>query len=438
MIDSIQSVIKHNLCIACGACVAVAPPGTMELRYDPARGLPIPVILDYKGVSGTGIEFDVCPGKGVLISKFARERLEGGESYDLELGYWNGMWAGRSLDKEITKNASSAGVMTAIADYLLSEGKVCGAVVSRMSYGPSGPRTVTYIARDREGLLAAQGSKYCPVSTGLIFQEARAAGEPLAFIGTPCQIAALRLFQKTQPEMNTVFPFVIGNFCGGFSDFRNTEALLRKNGMDPARIVRFRFRGGGQPGSMQAEDVAGRVLQRPYPDYIRETGFSKQRRCLLCIDATAELADFACGDAWIPQFIADEFAWSIIFARTGEAREIIKEMVAKEIITLADVDIEEVADSQRINITSKKRRQFARRRFESMMGRALPEFGGGYHETTGGVVFEAWVAFCRSVREKAETGSLTYWLLNGLGRSAKRLIKFFRNKLYCKQRQWLQ
>ena len=78
LIKSIQDVVEMGLCISCGACVAIAVPGAIEMRYADRHGMFFPKILRPDLVDGRGEEFAVCPGKGYQIiglsKKFEDER----------------------------------------------------------------------------------------------------------------------------------------------------------------------------------------------------------------------------------------------------------------------------------------------------------------------------------------------------------------------------
>ena len=398
LIKSIQDVVEMGLCISCGACVAIAVPGAIEMRYADRHGMFFPKILRPDLVDGRGEEFAVCPGKGYQIiglsKKFGDERC----SRNIELGVWGKICAARSTDTAILDRASSGGVMTAIAEYLINTGKVEGAVVTGMQYGKSGPRAKTYIARTRKDLFEAQGSKYCPSPTLLILHEAKKLPGRFAYIGTPCQIAALRMMQGRYPELREKFPYAIGNFCGGFRDCRETDTLILRHGFKPADIVSFRYRGGGQPGSMRIANGKGETAQLLYPQYARRTGYLTHLRCRLCVDATAELADFSCGDAWLPRFSERTTPWSIVMARSNKAMKIIETMEQEKHLVLEEISIDEIKKAQRTNLNSKKTRQTARRRLFRCLGIAMPEFDGGFLPSNGGgVLFEAKVLLSHAV-----------------------------------------
>jgi len=425
---SIEEVVKSRLCMSCGACVVAAPEGTLALRYDPKEGLLLPEATG-RGAFDAREVAAVCPGKGVPLERLAKRFLDTDASHHVDLGYWNGLWAARCTDRSMAARASSGGVMTAVARHLLDAGLVESVVATRLVYGTSGPRTETFLARSPEALLEAQGSKYCPVPAVEILAAVRRNPRPVAFVGTPCQIAAVRMLQERFEELRESVRFTIGNFCGGFRDYREMHALIRKYGLDASRVTGFRYRGGGQPGSLRIEDTDGKTVTRPYPAYVRDTGIPKNRRCLLCVDATAELADFACGDAWLDRFLESGHAWSLVATRTRAARDIVKQMIENGRLLVEDVSPDEVRKSQAVNLTSKKRRQAARRRLYGLLGWAVPEYDGGYGENGGSIAFEAFVEFCRHVAERAELGSRFFGILRAAGRTLKTPLRRMRDGL---------
>lgn len=400
-----------------------AAPGSVRLRYEQRRGLFLPWLPSGVRAQMHKDMVRACPGAGVDLVALARRLLDHEGNYDVDLGLWNGMWVSRSLDGSILRDASSGGLMTSIARFLLVEGLVEGVVVTEMVYGAPGPRTRTFIARREEDLFRAQGSKYCPVPAVAILGEAGNLPRSLAFVGTPCQISAVRMLQEIRPEVGERVRFCIGNFCGGIRDFRETDTLIRRYGLDPAGVVRFRYRGGGQPGSLEARDKEGKVVSKAYPDYVRDTGYAKLLRCRLCVDATAELADFSCGDAWLERFLTSGLAWSIVMTRTKEAARVFERMRLAGLVAAEAIAPEEVKASQRINLTSKKRRQHARRKLYRLLGQPLPMWDGGFQKRGGGVLFEALVAMSHRVAEGAESGGFAYRIIDRIGRRAKEHVK---------------
>ena len=151
--------MKYRLCVSCGACVSAAPSGAMKMVLDEKQNIFVPQITDTDRVSGDGIEFAVCPGKGYPIKQMALE-LYGSVRHDTyELGRYRYAVAAHINRSNILENASSSGVMTGIALYLMEKGLIQGATATRFIYGPGGPKTETFIDHTKEELLSSQGSK---------------------------------------------------------------------------------------------------------------------------------------------------------------------------------------------------------------------------------------------------------------------------------------
>jgi coenzyme F420 hydrogenase subunit beta len=392
-ICSIQEVVRYRLCISCGACVNAVPAGAIQMVFDEKSHIFLPKILDSACVSGQGLEFTVCPGKGLPINEIAEKIYGTADHNTFELGRYRLAIVARAVNQRILENASSGGVMTAIAHYLIEKGLIQGTTASRFVYGPSGPRTESFIARSLDALISAQGSKYCPTVTNQLVRECAEARGRYLFNGTPCQVGALRLAIREDPSLVEVFPYTMANFCGGYRDFRFIENLISLQGIDPSEVEYFRFRGGGQPGSMLTRTRDGQIASIPYPEYEHCSNVPKQKRCTYCIDATGELADFACGDAWIQRFLDDKYPWSIILARSTFAEEIIAEMAEKGLLKLEPVSFEEVCESQKSNITSKKFRQYKRMRLSRLWGNILPEWDTELPHDSSSYIYEMCVFF---------------------------------------------
>jgi len=390
-IRSVQEVVRLGLCISCGACVSAAPQGTMKMVLDENQGIFIPKIIEPARVSGDGCEFAVCPGKGLPISEMARNLYDSAAHASFELGRYRLAVAARTTNCRILENASSGGVMTDIAQYLLEKGLVQGVTASRFVYGPPGPRTQVFIARCLEELLLAQGSKYCPTTTNQLVRQCAKAGGQYLFVGTPCQVGALRLAMQQDRSLVEIFPYTMANFCGGYRDFRCLDQILASYGVKPADVESFRFRGGGQPGSMLARMRDGRTISESYPNYARRCMISKQKRCWYCVDATGELADFACGDAWIWRFLEDEHPWSIVLGRSAFAERIINEMATAGKLKVEPVSFEEICESQKGNLNSKKFRQYSRMRVSSFLQISMPRWDAELPRSKGGYLYEICV-----------------------------------------------
>jgi coenzyme F420 hydrogenase subunit beta len=375
--------------------------GSIMLEYIHKKGMFYPKVT---GDHNNNLLLRMCPGMGYNIIELARKVFGKARNYDVDLGQWISFFACRSSSPAICENATSGGLMTAIAHYLISTGKVDGAIVTGMVYGQTRPMPKVYIASNLEDLVNAQGSKYCPVPTLAQLKDLLADknNQKFVFIGLPCQIAGLRLLQEEFPELKKNIPLTIGNFCGGFRDYRETEKLIKRQNIEPRDVTLLRYRGGGQPGYMLIQALNGRECKLPYPDYAKLTGINKHYRCRVCIDATAELADFACGDAWVDRFLLTGKGWSLVMTRSVYAETIMKEMLTQKLINCESISIDELKESQRGNLDSKKTRQAARRKLCGLLGFDVPTYDGGYPQKRSSVIMELKVFISHFIFNLAE------------------------------------
>ena len=406
--NKIKDVIDNRLCLGCGLC---GIEDSIKMKYSYKLGQYVPVISTNKQVLENNM-IDICPGKGYRIKKISESLYDKYyNKYSLELGYVNNQYLSHTVDNQILKNASSGGIITQIIFYLLDKNIVDKALVTKFIYTPKGPRTNTVLTNSKEEILNSQGSKYCPVDMSEIIGQLIRSKDKIVFVGIPCQIAGIRMLQKKYEVLKDNIVLTISNFCGGFKSYNNIEKIAGRNGIDYKNISFFRFRGGGQPGSMLMRDNHGHSVSIDYPKYTRLCGLSKHLRCHLCVDATGELADISCGDAWLKKDITDRYPWSIILTRTSFSSKIINDMINNNIIVCKSISTKKIIESQKKNIESKKYRQKARMKLYSFLNITLAKFDGGYSNNISSLKTEIFVFLKHKLHCFLEFTHL-FWLTN--------------------------
>jgi coenzyme F420 hydrogenase subunit beta len=371
---NIQKVINNGLCLGCGFCSF--DPKVKKMIYSKQKGMFIPDVSMHEDYS---IANSICPGKGYKIIEKSSNLFSEARNYSIELGYYNTLYAAHSNNKKTLEYASSGGIMTEILIYLLKEKIVDKVAVTKFIYPPKGIRTKTFLTDDIQEIYNSQGSKYCPVDASEFVCSLKDNNEKFAYVGTPCQIASLRYICNINKNIESKLVITIANFCGGFKNYNQIYKISKRHSISYKDISFFRFRGGGQPGSMIVKDANGKSFEVAYPKYGGYTGYSKLLRCHLCVDATGELADICCGDAWLDRFLKKNEPWSIVICRTNFTKKIINEMSNSSKICTEDITASEVISSQKINISSKKERQLSRYKLYKLLGYKTPEFDGGYY-----------------------------------------------------------
>lgn len=409
---SLLQNVKSGLCISCGMCTYLAP-RKLVLKYNKHKGLYTPCLMDSLSDNEEYKIDNVCPAQGYPIVSMGKQIHNDVKLYDYRIGYYYSFVAARSLSDDIVRKASSGGIMTALAYYMLSSGLVEGVIATKYLYDNNGgiiPKTI--VATSLQELLDCQGSKYMPVPIFDVLNTVKNY-KRLAFIGTPCQIATLRRLQNLSSEYNNII-YTIGNFCGGYRDLRELTRLKKIAGFGKEPITHFQYRGNGQPGQMVIE-ARNKRWTYPYPKYSKLTGNIKYYRCRVCIDATAELADVSCGDAWLPRFIqGSDKAWSIVIIRNRELSKIVEAMETNGLIKTEKILLDELIQAQKQNIISKKERFVSRIKFLRKIGKTnLPIYDGGYNPSqTTSVMFEAKVWFSQLYKVVLERLGLYSYIIH--------------------------
>jgi len=374
----IHDVINNHLCIGCGLCYI--DDNIFRMVYNDENGCFIPEIkfdLNYE------LADNICPGKGYNIIELGKINNNNYNSkYDLELGYYSSFFAARMKDNNLLINSSSGGVMSGVLLYLLEEKIVDKVSVTKFITDADGLKTKTFLTNNVKDILDSQGSKYCPVNYNELLDELKLFEGRVAIVGTPCVIAGIKGIQNLNNNdsiFRSQIVISLTNFCGGFKSYDNIKRLANIHKIKFHNISEFRFRGGGQPGSLRIVSNDGKVAETPYPNYVGLTGYSKMLRCHLCVDATGELADLSFGDAWIPRFENDEKAWSIVVARSKIGEIVLSKIIESRKMVTEEISLHELKYSQRFNINSKKNRQSSRMRLYKFFGYKIPVFDGGYY-----------------------------------------------------------
>ena len=293
----------------------------------------------------------ICPG---LVHE-----VEAGGRTDHDLwGPYVEMRTGWSTDPELRYRASSGGALSAVLTHLLAEGTVEGVLQVSAAEAPAHANRVA-VSKDADDVMAAAGSRYAPSDPLAAVPAALEAGRPLAFVGKPCDVAAMRAWSRRDPRIGRVFPVFVSFFCAGVPSATGAETLLRKMDADPDRVTAFRYRGHGWPGQATAtlDDRSERTMSY-HDSWGKVLSGHVQHRCKICPDGTGVDADIVCADAWAsddrgyPVFEEAE-GISLIVARTAKGRDL---MTAAEAAGRLETRPFDVADLKPIQPGQVRRR----------------------------------------------------------------------------------
>lgn len=345
---NIEEVYKDGLCTGCGTCAGMCPVGAIEMVIDQKKGIYKPLI-DNKKCNNCEVCYKICPGHSVDFKKL-NEFVFGKQSEDILLGNYINCYTGYSTDYGIRYNSSSGGLVTQLLIFALEEGIIDGALVTRMKEDkPLEPES--FIARTKENILAAQGSKYCPVPANIALKEILNSkeGEKFAVVGLPCHIHGIRKSEQINKKLKDKIVLHLGLFCSTPCNFLGTEFVLYKRlGINIEDVKNIKYRGKGWPGGMSVQLKNNKekfILLSEYWD----SNFSAftPYRCRLCIDNTSELADASFADYRGKEISLNEkIGKTSILSRSINTEKILRQMADKRKIEVWRISSKEATYSQ--------------------------------------------------------------------------------------------
>jgi len=357
---TVASVAADYLCCSCGACVAACPENAIYLKETPG-GFLFPKISQ-ELCTQCGKCLRVCPGITL------RAELPD----DPFAGRALGCWIGKAAECAVYEGSQSGGAVTAILLSLLSEGKIKGAIVVTMEPGaPPGPRVL--IARTREEVLSAQGSKYCPVPVLASLRDLSGQSGPFAMVGLGCHVHGLYNLLDEVPELRQKVTPVIGLICERIMTYGAIDYLLSFSGIKEGCPVSLQYRSKewqGYPGDVRIGIEGKRPFFLPGRERKKIKDFFTPPRCRLCFDKMNVLADIVAGDPVDIPSADNRNGESIVICRTPKGAETVKIAADSGQMDLREIPYNAALAGQAVE---KKRVEFAGycSAWRSM-GRSLP------------------------------------------------------------------
>lgn len=337
-----KQVASAGLCAGCGMCAGISRSGAIRMDTSD-QGFRRPREIARVPEAEDALVKAACPGLQVTLDpqdEVSHHPIWGA------VAHVNFCW---SSDTDLRHKASSGGALSEFLSFLLASGEVDYVVQVDTSEG-SPFRHEARVSTSRADVVRAAGSKYAPTSPLDRIDEYLNRPGQFAFVGKPCDIAALRQLGRVDRRVGSKVKVMIAFMCGGVPSNQGTLDMLRAMGVeDPQDVVEFRYRGFGWPGRARAllRDGTEKSL-----DYDQAWGgiLSKalQFRCKICADGTGELADITFADGWHlgpdnkPIFEERE-GRSMVIVRTELAKNLFTKAVASGCIEMQALPPEELA-----------------------------------------------------------------------------------------------
>ncbi len=354
----IDLVVPNGLCVGCGMCAAVLP-DNLRMETD-LYGTYRPRVLKDDPGSWGHVSRQVCPfadtvenEDSIAMKDFG---LIDGIHHCSETGYYLQCFAGHVNDEPSRLASSSGGLITWLAEQLLSAGKVDAVACVSKTNDPKNLFQYRLI-RDADGLKECRKSRYYPVEVSAVIKDIKQLDGRVLFIGLPCFVKALKLAMMADPVLNQRIAYTIGLFCGHLKSKHYLSYLAKSCGVDETNVASadFRKKVQGMPAHHYAFEVGGQTQGQQWTRHIMMhdvfagswgLNLFMLDACDFCDDVLAETADVAVGDAWLPEFTKDYRGENLVVCRHPEFLEILQEGRASGGITLLPVSAAKVIQSQ--------------------------------------------------------------------------------------------
>lgn len=375
---NILYTVRNDLCTGCGLCANVCPNDAVSISVSQGNFRPKVDSARCKNLKGCHRCFDSCPGVGINLVDEARNLLNDANTKEDQLiGRYSHCYVGYSNDIDLRFHSASGGCVSQFLIWLLENNKIDGAVVTK--FEKNAPLMVkSFIARNREDVISAKGSKYSPTSMPDVVRLIKEAqGTRFIVVGVPCQVEGLRKILAVDKPLREKICGLFSVFCSGSRSFYFTEYVMKERKININDIEYLAYRDNGCLG--------GLVVKGPSVDYYEDyqsychplRSIFIPRRCMLCVDHFGELSDISFGDIHVAPYDKDKVGVNSIVARNVYWNQLLKDAEAAGVLTLENLNPSVLIASQKM-ARVKKNRNASFAMFLKKMRKPVPEYGSNY------------------------------------------------------------
>ena len=327
-----KNVVSANRCVGCATCVVVCPFSC--LNYEDGQ----PRLV--KDCEECGICPRVCPKFNWSWPEaeefvFGRRRRA-----DEDFGISRKLILAQASDEEIRKKGQDGGFVTALLIHSHNEGIIEGAALAGHTEGkPFYPSPL--LATTSQQILRSSGTRYTYSPNMLALKEAVTEKKSLAFVGTPCQVHAVRRIQMF-PLKKYAAPlqFTVGLMC--------TESFTYKGLFEEelGRNLNVKL------NDIRKMNIKGKILIHLKSGATEEISLSDAKKyvrpsCHNCMDFSAELADISAGGLGLK-------GWTFVVVRTEKGEEVFNSALNAGALVTKPVEKESFALKLLSKLTKKK------------------------------------------------------------------------------------
>lgn len=306
----------------------------------------------------------VCPVSSVSDNEdtLGVELFSGAKNFEVGVGKYDALHAGRVTDDKKVCGSSSGGLTTWLLVELLARGVIDGVVHVGSGGAVAGELFGFCVSSSVEDVLENRKSQYYAASFDKAVTRAVVTKKRYAFVGVPCHVKALRLLSKHDASVRCCFPFVIGLVCGHMKSPAFAELLAWQVGVPPKELASVDFR-VKDPGAkvheylFSAVDKSGQTLERTsnklFGALWGHAAFQLEA-CDYCDDIFAETADVCFGDAWLPKYSNEWRGTNVVVVRNAVLENIFDEGRDRGDIFLEPLTPKEIIESNAGNFRHRR------------------------------------------------------------------------------------
>ncbi|KAB7648935.1 Coenzyme F420 hydrogenase/dehydrogenase, beta subunit C-terminal domain [Polymorphobacter fuscus] len=368
---ALARVERGQTCSGCGLCAAIAS-GAVTMAQAPPGYLRPVQSAHLTPEQETGVS-EACPG--IIVDIRTDAPVD-----DLLWGPAHFTGTGFVTDPALRHQASSGGVISGLLVHALATGLVDFVVETGADpIVHTGNRSV--VARTAAEVFDAAGSRYAASSPLAGLEDWLGRPGRFAFVGKPCDVAALRARARHDPRIDAKVPVMLAFFCAGIPSARANNRLLDAMEAPRDQVTGFRYRGDGWPGYAKATLADGTTRRMSYDaSWGQILSKEVQFRCKVCADAVGSAADVACADAWYgddkgyPSF-QEQDGRSLVMARTAAGLALLDSARAAGTIDTTPLAMTEIIKMQP-HQARRKRQILSRLAAMAVAGRPAPRYRG--------------------------------------------------------------
>jgi coenzyme F420 hydrogenase subunit beta len=314
-------VVTSGLCTGCAGCVVACPHDV--LSYNDADGIYKPFHIEEElgpdncihGEKGCTSCTRACPRFRAWEPQIDQQLFGRPRKPEELSGVAKDIILARASDEMVHKMGQDGGLVSAMLIWCLEKGYIDAALVSYLEGDKGTWKAIPGVARTKDEVLAAAGSRYTYSANTMAYAEAVANGaEKIALVGMGCQSSSPPVMTARKAgKVARRFALNIGLLCSKtFDDAIFPELFEAKYGLKKEDMVKMNIKGVFQ-------------IWMKNGDYhevnLKECHAWTREGCKLCPDFAAEHADISTGG------IGAYNDWTLTIVRTDLGREIMVKML---------------------------------------------------------------------------------------------------------------